>query len=103
MILFSELQQQHSDLNYNELQLMLHANCEHYISVLGGNAVLASYFSGTNVIFALVGKETKNPAEYGSFYHHFSPHDHPTIQRVSSYEDLLKFVSQKYIVTAVSS
>lgn len=31
---------------YNELQLLLHAQSDKFISVLGGNSVIASYFSG---------------------------------------------------------
>lgn len=34
------------DLSYNELQLMLHAESERFVSVLGGNCILASYFAG---------------------------------------------------------
>ena len=36
-------------MDYNRLQLMLHANRHHFVSVQGGNSVIASYFAGTNV------------------------------------------------------
>lgn len=36
------------ELTYNELQLMLHAESERFVSVLGGNCILASYFAGTS-------------------------------------------------------
>ena len=43
--------------NYNHLQLMVYANCEHFISVHGGAAALCSYFGGTNIIFSNSGIE----------------------------------------------
>ena len=38
--------------NYNHLQLMVYANCNHFISMHGGTAALASCFGGTNVILS---------------------------------------------------
>lgn len=32
---------------------MLHANCNAFVSVQGGNSVIASYFAGTHVILLL--------------------------------------------------
>ena len=43
-VLFDELFRQYGEYDFNRLQLMLHAKCDHVISVLGGNAVIASYF-----------------------------------------------------------
>lgn len=44
VLLFDELLRQYCEYDFNRLQLMLHAKCDHVISVLGGNAVIASYF-----------------------------------------------------------
>lgn len=52
-----DLHTSHPDLSFNELQLRLHASCERFVSVLGGASYLASYFGGTNVIYARRGWE----------------------------------------------
>lgn len=38
--------------SYNHLQLMVYANCSHFISMHGGTAALASCFGGTNIILS---------------------------------------------------
>jgi len=45
------------NITYNELQLKLYANCDKFITVQGGQPVLASYFGGVNIIFARKGQE----------------------------------------------
>jgi hypothetical protein len=47
----------HPQLSFNELQLRLYANCERFVSVLGGSSFLASYFGGTNIVYAREGWE----------------------------------------------
>jgi len=42
---------------FNHLQLMVYANADHFISVHGGTAALASYFGGKNVIYSQKGFE----------------------------------------------
>lgn len=54
-----DLHEMHPEFTFNELQLRVYANCRHFISVQGGNAVLASYFGGVNVVKALRGQETR--------------------------------------------
>lgn len=51
VVLFNSLLNEHPDLTYNELQFMLHANAEKFVSVAGGNAVISSYFGGENIIY----------------------------------------------------
>jgi len=55
VVCMNDLLEKHSEYDYNTLQLMLHANCEKFISIAGGNAVISSYFGGTNIIY-------RNPA-----------------------------------------
>jgi hypothetical protein len=43
--------------NFNHLQLMVYANSEHFISIHGGTAALASYFGGVNLIYSKKGPE----------------------------------------------
>jgi hypothetical protein len=55
VILMDDLFSQHYPStvnNYNHLQLMVYANCNHFISMHGGTAALASCFGGTNIILS---------------------------------------------------
>jgi hypothetical protein len=45
--------------NYNETQLKVMANCQHFISVCGGNSILSSYFGGTMISYVHKGKELR--------------------------------------------
>lgn len=38
--------------NYNHLQLMVYANCDHFISMHGGTAAFASCFGGKNILLS---------------------------------------------------
>jgi hypothetical protein len=66
-----ELHAQCPDLSFNELQLRLFANCERFVSVLGGGSYLASYFGGTNIVSAQQGWEIDSNA-YEGWFHRFS-------------------------------
>lgn len=59
VIMISDLYAQHKATvnSFNHLQLLLYANCSHFISVHGGTAALASYFGGTNIILSKRGVE----------------------------------------------
>jgi len=59
VLLMQDLYAQHrkSVNNYNHLQLLVYANCQHFISVHGGAAALSSYFGGINIIFSNSGIE----------------------------------------------
>ena len=59
VILFENLLKEHSDLSYNEFQCMLYANCERFISYVGGGGILSSYFGGTNIMWTSRGKEVR--------------------------------------------
>lgn len=57
VVTIQELAADNPDLSFNELQLNLLAGCERFVSVLGGPSYLASYFGGTNVVYARRGWE----------------------------------------------
>ncbi|GHA56795.1 hypothetical protein [Pontibacter akesuensis] len=59
VILMNDLYLQHRDKvnNFNHLQLMVYANCSHFVSVHGGTATLASYFGGINILLSKKGIE----------------------------------------------
>ncbi|MET3114123.1 hypothetical protein AAKU52_001856 [Pedobacter sp. CG_S7] len=63
--------------NFNHLQLLVYANCEHFISAHGGTAAFASYFEGNNIILSKRGMEhelnefnTIFPSLSGAKIHH---------------------------------
>ena len=98
VLLFHELLKQYHEYDFNRLQMMLHANCEHFISVLGGNAVIASYFAGTNVVFAIKGHETEHATEYGELYRHLAMDpEQAVVHRVKAYPELLDYVSEHFL------
>lgn len=59
VLLFEDLYQkhQHEVTNFNHLQLMVYANCKHFISTHGGTGTLASYFGGINILLSKRGEE----------------------------------------------
>jgi hypothetical protein len=59
VLLVNDLYKQHGTKvnSFNHLQLLVYANCSHFISVHGGTAALASYFGGTNIILSKSGIE----------------------------------------------
>ena len=71
VLTIQELHADHADMSFNELQLSLLAGCERFVSVLGGGSYLASYFGGTNVVYARRGWEVSCGA-FDNWFHRFS-------------------------------
>jgi hypothetical protein len=71
VLTIQELRAEHPGLSYNRLQLELFAASERFVSVLGGSSYLASYFGGTNVVYARRGWEVACGA-YDNWFHRFS-------------------------------
>jgi len=71
VLTIQELRAAHPDLSHNRLQLELFATSEHFVSVLGGSSYLASYFGGTNVVYAKRGWEVACGA-YENWFDRFS-------------------------------
>ncbi|MEO7962154.1 MAG: hypothetical protein ABIR19_11435, partial [Ginsengibacter sp.] len=58
VILMTDLFEKYShEYSFNQLQLMVYANSERFLSVHGGTAALASYFGGINIIYSIRGLE----------------------------------------------
>lgn len=73
VILFEDIQKQNTDLTFNELQCMLYANCNKFISYIGGAGILASYFGGTSVMWLSRGGESrKDYFSEDSYYRNLS-------------------------------
>lgn len=71
VLTIQELHAAHPALSFNELQLRLFADCGKFVSVLGGSSYLASYFGGTNVVYARRGWEVACGA-YDRWFDRFS-------------------------------
>ena len=71
VLTIQQLRARHPGLSFNELQLRLFAACERFVSVLGGSSYLASYFGGTNVVYARRGWEVACGA-YDRWFDRFS-------------------------------
>ena len=67
VITIQELHELHPELGFNELQLRVFAGCDKFVSVLGGSSYLASYFGGSNVVYARRGLEVDCDAYTGWF------------------------------------
>lgn len=79
--------------NFNHFQLCLHAQCEHFISVQGGSSYLASYFGGTNIVYAKQGAENDNNSFEG-YFRKFSGCD---VCQARTYDELMALVETKFV------
>lgn len=57
-----------SELSFNLAQLEIYANCKLFVTVQGGSSIFASYFGGTNIIYAVKGQELKFDS-FNKWYH----------------------------------
>ncbi len=79
-------------LTFNQLQMSLYANATKFISTQGGNSVLASYFGGTNIIFAKEGEEITN----NSYNNWFSLLSCAEVIATDNYTDLINITKNKF-------
>jgi len=93
VVLFEELS---VGLDLEDINLMLfslYATGKDFISVQGGNSVVASFFGGRNLIFCEEGPELWNNKGDFTYYHRFSG---AKIQIANNTTDFMKFVPQWY-------
>ena len=84
---------------------MLYANCDKFISYVGGGGILSSYFGGTNIMWTSRGKEVRDGyLDKNSYYHKLSdckvipiidkektyPH------RIENYHELLETIRSEF-------
>ncbi len=94
-VLFAEeifAQKSQEVTGFNHLQLCLYAQCERFISVQGGNSVLASYFGGTNLVYQRQGNEIFF-GELNTIYPRLAG---TACRGFSDYESLLQAVDHHY-------
>ena len=90
--LYEQSKQLYDINNFNHFQLLIHANCDKFISVQGGNSVLASYFGGTNIIFAKAGSELKCNAYNG----HYKKYSNCNVLHTNNYDNLFELIKSNY-------
>lgn len=78
--------------NFNHFQLLLHANCENFISVQGGTSAFVSYFGGKNLIYAVQGSEV----EYELYSGFFKKVSNQNIFHAKSYVEMLGFLKGNF-------
>lgn len=91
VLTMQDLLRKNTDLTYNTLQCMLHANCNRFMSVQGGCAVLASYFGGQNIILAKKGRELR----CGAYDGHYSKYSGCRILQRQCEEEILQLVAEQ--------
>ncbi|MDR4499246.1 MAG: hypothetical protein MRK02_15210 [Candidatus Scalindua sp.] len=92
LTLFDDLNEKNPDLTFNTLQMMILANCSKFISVQGGNAVLASYFGGENIIYTKRGRELW----YGD-YNHYPLYSGTRLYLCTDYNQLLERIRKVFL------
>jgi hypothetical protein len=90
--LYENIKNRYNINNFNHFQLLIHSNCNHFISVQGGNCVLASYFGGTNIIYAKHGSELK----CGSYNGHYKKYSNCKILHANNYNDFIRLIKTNY-------
>ena len=84
-----------NEYTYNETQLRIFAGCSKFITSNGGQAILASYFGGENIIFTKKCREI-NP-EVNSFYRWYHKFGNSIIKVVNSEIDLIDIIESKWV------
>jgi len=90
--LYEETKNKYNINNFNHFQLLIHANCNNFISVQGGNSVLASYFGGTNIIYSKDGGELNCDAYNG----HYKKYSNCNILHSNNYPEFIQIIKNNF-------
>lgn len=83
--------------SWNEVLLKVFANCEHYITMNGGYSILASYFSGTNIVYSKPGEPEAKEIKIKSFWRWYPNINNVRTIYVPDYDDLKIMIRDVYI------
>ena len=88
-----------TNLSFNELQLMIFANCSKFITMNGGHAILTSYFGGENIIMSKHGKPEAQEIKksVNSFYRWYSELGDQRVIHVDTENKLVRQIKSKWI------
>jgi hypothetical protein len=96
VLLMHDLHDQYRDRvsNFNQLQLLVYANCDRFISMHGGTAALASYFGGINTILSHPSGGMEHPFnEYTTIFPALSG---ATILHAKTREEVVSYLALHY-------
>lgn len=79
--------------NYNHMQMLVYANSDHFISIHGGTATLASYFGGQNLILSKKGPEH----HFGCFHRLYPKFSGARIHHAKSDQELKELAVKHYL------
>jgi glycosyltransferase involved in cell wall biosynthesis len=83
--------------NWNEVMLKVFANCTRYITMNGGYSILASFFSGQNIVYSKPGPVETKEIKMGSFWRWYANINNVQTLHVPSYDALKEKVKALYI------
>jgi len=94
-----DIKKDNKSISFNTLQLMLFANCEKYITLNGGHAILAAYFGGENIIMSKYGKPqtreiNKGINSYYRWYHEFSGQ---RVRHAKNKDELIELINVQWV------
>jgi len=92
--IFSELSEGKS---WNETLLKVFSNCDHFITMNGGYSILASMFSGTNIIYSVPGEVETREIKSKSFWRWYPNINNVRTLHVPDYDSLKKKIQALYI------
>ena len=94
-----DLHEKNTDLSFNELQLMIFANCQKFITMNGGHSILCSYFGGENIIMSKYGKPQAKEIkpEINSFYRWYNELGDSRIIHVENEQKLLSKIQSLWV------
>lgn len=85
--------------SWNETQLKLFANCEKFITMNGGHAILSAYFGGENIVMSkfdkIYAKEIR--PEVNSFYRFYHLFNKQRVTHVSNEFDLISRIKIQWV------
>ncbi len=87
-----DLHEENKHFTFNECQLLIMANCEHFITMNGGYSLMAAYMGGTNIIYSKKCQEIE--PKNNSFYRWFHKFGNQRILHVNNYSDLFLKVKE---------
>lgn len=94
-----DLANDNKDLSFNELQLMLFANCSKFITMNGGHAILAAYFGGENIVMSKYGETQAKELHksVNSFYRWYNEFSGQRVMHVKDEQSLLSKIKSVYV------
>jgi hypothetical protein len=93
-----DLFKKRNEKTINELQMKVFSGCQKFITMNGGYGIWASYMGGENIIYSQRCHELdENVNSFNMWYFKLSPKGQGHIAHVSTYEDMMVLINQKWV------